>query len=490
MKNLQVSNIDLEGRRFNGYDLKTYLRESGVESESIVWQKKSLDTATHLIFPEPARGAHIRQLIYDLQTEYSTHAVLDPFSYGLLFNRHFLGADVVHYHLIHNYFFSILHLPILTRLKPSVWTVHDPWAVTGHCVHFQECGQWKSGCGNCPDLVREFTVSVDSTALNWEIKRMCYAAVDADLIVASRWMLDVLNQSPLTAGFRKHLVPFGINLHIFKDTGRMEARERFGIPPGDRVVAFRASTWKLKGLEYIREALKRLDEGQITLLTTNEKGVIDDLKGKYRVVELGWVDNDIELADFYSAADVFLMPSEAESFGLSAVEAMACGTPVLGFDSAALNDTLCAPRGGIAVRQGDSEMFLSELTQLLRDEKKREAIAQSALELARERYNKDRYVSETIEVYKQVIERKKDDGRVTFILDQLRRAEGSVEAAGASPSEKARRARRALDLDEYYEIVDSKAFRLVRALRSNKCCAFITKHILKPIFALFKRNPR
>lgn len=420
MRNLQVSNIELEGSRFNGYDLKTYLRERGIESEYIAWEKKSHDVNTYTIFQEPFRAAEIQHMINGLQEEYSTHAMLYPFSYGMLFNRHFLDADVVHYHLIHNHFFSILHLPVLARLKPSVWTVHDPWAVTGHCIHFLGCEKWKSGCGNCPDLKRELTIREDTTALNWEIKKICYSTLDIDLIVASKWMRDVLDSSPLTAGFRKHVIPFGINLEIFKPIDRIKARRRFGIPLAHKVIAFRASVWKLKGLRYITEALQRLDEKEITLITTNTKGVVEELRARYNLVELGWVDDEETLANFYSAADLFLMPSEAEGFGLSAVEAMACGTPVLGFDGTALPDTLRAPRGGIVVKKGDSEQFFHELTALLHDDKKRAVITQDALDIAGEYYDKDRYVSETIDVYQQAIDRKKADSRAKFIVDQLK----------------------------------------------------------------------
>ena len=188
MRNLQVGDTDLMGNRFNGHDLHIALRAKGIESDHLVWRKASDDEHTFEIARSIPNREGINLAAMALEAAYSTRAAFTPFSYDLLFDPMFLNADVVHYHLVHNQFFDVGHLPILSHLKPTVWTLHDPWAITGHCVYPMGCDRWQNGCGDCPSLALDFAVTHDTTALNWEIKRLAIQQSSLDVIVASRWM--------------------------------------------------------------------------------------------------------------------------------------------------------------------------------------------------------------------------------------------------------------------------------------------------------------
>jgi len=116
---------------------------------------------------------------------------------GCLCNRAFRKADVVHYQIIHDGFFSILAMPFLSRLKPSVWTWHDPWIMTGHCIYPMECERWKIGCGECPDLARPFAVSHENTRTGFALKKWTVEHSTINIVVASKWMMKMALESPI-----------------------------------------------------------------------------------------------------------------------------------------------------------------------------------------------------------------------------------------------------------------------------------------------------
>ncbi len=422
MRSLQISCNDLMGRRFNGHDLHIDLAAKGMHAEQIVWNKLSDDADTYELGRMFKERNAIQRIIDSMQEDLAAPSTMYPFSFSLLYDSKFLETDIVHYHLIHNSFFNITHLPILTRLKPSVWTLHDPWAITGHCVHFFDCKKWKMGCGDCPNLDAALSMHHDTTALNWEIKRLAYQSSDLDVVVSSKWMYDLVKSSPLTQHFEAHVIPFGIDLSVFKPICKKEVRDFLKIPIENKVIAFRASRWPLKGLKYIKEVAEKYENvDNVTLLVNGETGLVKELADRYHVVDLGWIDNTEMLVKYYNAADVFVMPSEAESFGLSAVEAMACGTPVVVFDDTVLSDTIFAPQGGIAVRERSSEALGQAINQLLDNPELRNDFSESCLRITRERYSQQQYIERIMQLYQYVVEKRSNDKRADYLVSQMKK---------------------------------------------------------------------
>lgn len=407
MKILQVSHFDLMGNRFNGYDLNKLFVDKGIDAQQCVWEKQSNDSNVWKLFDFKHRN-YIREKIEHVERCLSIQSILYPFSFQLLFDRRFRHVDLVHYHLIHTNFFNFLSLPFLTHIKPSVWTLHDPWAMTGHCVHPYDCDRWKNGCGDCPNLGSLFALLKDHTRLNWNLKKLSYAASSIDIIVASKFMQDMATQSPLLSKFRIHRIPFGVDLDTFKPSDRERARSRFSILPGSIVISFRSTNYEFKGLKFINDCLHNLKSvAPVCLLTFNEVGLLEEFKDKYQVIDLGWVNDQELLVDAYNASDIFLMPSTQEAFGMMAVEAMACGKPTIVFEGTSLPEIIHSPEGGVAVRQGDSDGLLFELQQLVDNQERRHQIGRNALELARRHYDFKDHAEKILSLYKEIIARKK-----------------------------------------------------------------------------------
>lgn len=405
MKIVQVNDLDLPGRRFNGFDLMEALNDRGNLACQYVFDKhgesENVKSITHL-------GGY-RGRVMELERKHSLHGLLQPYGRLLMETADFNESDIVHYHLIHNHLLSLLDFPDMVNAKHSVWTWHDPWALTGHCVHPLDCQGWETGCSPCPHLDYYFPLKTDTAGDLWRIKEKIYSKMNVDIIVASPFMLDFAQRSPLGRLFSKvHLIPFGIKEDDFGYISREEARLMLGLPKNNFVIAFRSETNEFKGTKYIFQMLEMLkDRNNVSLLVIGSSLPLPNwIKSSYNCMELGWQNDPVKLSAFYSACDVFLMPSIAESFGLMAVEAMASSRPVVVFDCAALPGVTFAPECGVAVPRGDAEALLEAVERLRNDPEERQIRGELGRDLVVKHYRFEDYVSRHEQLYKEIIERK------------------------------------------------------------------------------------
>ncbi len=406
MNILQVNYTDSLGHRFNGGALASWLRARGHSALQAVGLKQGPGDESVILDPHPQSflGRTVPKLVDRIETATSIHTMLYPHSFLMAFNPVFKTADVIHYHIIHNQFISYLAFPWLSKLKPAVWSLHDPWALTGHCVHPFECEGWKTGCRPCPHLDYPFAMRQDRAWLNYKLKDLAYRHSRLHLIVASRWMLGKVEQSPLLKRFPVHHIPFGLDLNVFSPGNKAEAKAKLGIPPKRVVICLRALGGPIKGLEYSLKALELLPASvPIHILTCQMKNLLSSLAGKFEVTDLGQIDGDAAMVDFFRAADIHLMPSMAESFGMMAMEAAACGVPSIVFSGTTLPEICFAPDGGIAVEQGNALQLSHALLALIRDEKRRLDMGQEARKLAIENYSFEKYANAHLKVYERIL---------------------------------------------------------------------------------------
>jgi glycosyltransferase involved in cell wall biosynthesis len=403
MNVLQVNYTDVLGHRFNGGAINSWLRERGHNACHAVGVKQDEGSDSVELTPPSMRLASkaLSRIAGRLEAVTSLQSIFYPQSFLLPFNAEFKAADVVHYHIVHNHFFSHLAFPRLTKLKPSVWSLHDPWAFTGHCVHPFECEGWKTGCSPCPHLDYPFAIRHDSAWLNFKLKDLSYRKSSLQLIVASRWMQRLVEQSPLMQRFQTHLIPFGLDLHQFKPGDKAQAKAKLGIAPNRIVVGLRSLEGPYKGLEYSIKALQLLPPDlPIHLLTCQRTGKFASIAGKFPMTELGEIDDE-SMVDFFQATDVHLMPSMAESFGMMAMEAAACGIPSIVFDETPLPDVCFAPEGGISVKRGDPVALAAAIAELVQDGQRRSAMGQRARVLAEINYGFDKHANAILGVYEK-----------------------------------------------------------------------------------------
>ena len=237
-------------------------------------------------------------------------------------------------------------------------------------------------------------------------------------------------KSPLFSNAGIHLIPFGLDLIKFKPADSRDAKRKLGIPEDNIVLCFRAQKSKFKGLNYIKECLADLTVPgkKVTLLTFAEKDLMSEFAGKFQIIDMGWVLDEAGMIEAYNAADIFLMPSSADAFGMMAMEAMACGKPVIVMSGTALEEVVFPDAmAGVVVPQGDVKAFLSATMELITDEAKRLTIGRNALKIAAEHYSLERYITQIIDVYQMAIDRKKSDTRAAYLVDESKKVSISIE---------------------------------------------------------------
>jgi len=404
-KVLQVNGYESPGRRFNGLSITPLLKRHGIESRHLVWHKDTTNPDVLTFDGKWTKG--INKLLTGIENVTSLQSVLFPNAAKMMKMPAFKEADVLHLHIIHSGYLSLSDLPKITSQKPTVWTLHDPWAMTGHCIYPFECKRWMTtGCGKCPDLKTNMPLNMDTTRLLFKYKHWAYRNSKFSLIVASKWMRDMVEASPLFEGVAIHQIPFGLDLNFFSPNAAPNAREQFGIPENALVICFRAVGNEFKGLPYIIQALERIHSNQpICLLTLNTKGLLDQFKGRFQLVELGWTNDETLTRDAFLASDVFLMPSTAEAFGVMAIEAMACGKPVIVFDGTSLPEVTFAPDVGVLVPMRDWKALLNALQRLIDNPQERIERGRKGRIMAEKYYSDATYARHLAEVYRAVAEK-------------------------------------------------------------------------------------
>ena len=246
-----------------------------------------------------------------------------------------ISPDIIHLHNLHNTYINIpmLFHYIKKRNIRVVWTLHDCWAFTGQCPYFTmaKCKKWKTGCYDCPQYRKYPSSYVDQTKIMWKLKKKWFNGVsDMVIVTPSEWLKNLVKQSFLK-DYPVKVIHNGIDPAVFKPTPS-DFRKKYGIGGGDFVILGAAYGWSdRKGFDIFIELAERLDKKyRICLVGTDDAAdrVIPD-----NVISIHVTSDQHELAGIYSAADVFVNPTREEVFGMVNVEALACGTPVITFDT-------------------------------------------------------------------------------------------------------------------------------------------------------------
>lgn len=250
--------------------------------------------------------------------------------------------DVIHLHNIHGYYINIqiLFNYLKSCGKKIVWTLHDCWSFTGHCAYFDYagCDKWKTGCNRCPQK-REYPKSdgLDASCRNYRRKKELFTGVpNVTLVTPSHWLADLTRQSYLRE-YPVVVIPNGIDTEVFRPTvGNFRAEHHL---ENKIIILGVASVWdRRKGLSDFVKLSEMLDDTYKIVLVGLSKEQIQNLPGNILGIER--TNSTKELAELYTAADVFLNLSVEETFGLVTIEALACGTPVIVYNKTAIPETV------------------------------------------------------------------------------------------------------------------------------------------------------
>ena len=241
-----------------------------------------------------------------------------------------IKPDVVHLHNLHghNVHLEMLFSYLRERKVKVFWTFHDCWAFTGYCPHYDMigCESWKTGCRKCPQK-KHYSWILDRSRTLFYRKRNTFKDIDLTVITPSEWLAQQVGQSFLKDVPVK-VIRNGIDLSVFYPR-ESDFRVKYSLE-NKYIVLGVAFGWGVrKGLDVFIELSKRLDERfKIVLVGTN---VEIDAQLPENIISIHRTQDQAELAEIYTAADVFVNPTREEVLGLTNIEALACGTPVITF---------------------------------------------------------------------------------------------------------------------------------------------------------------
>lgn len=242
------------------------------------------------------------------------------------------APDVVHLHNLHCF---CINLPLLFGyLKESgvkvVWTLHDCWSFTGKCPHFvmAKCDKWQSECHHCPQLSGYPKSRLDASRRMYRKKKKWFCGIEnMTLVTPSAWLSGLVSQSFLKE-YETRVIPNGIDLSVFQPTPS-DFRKKHGLENKKVLLGVSFGWGKGKGLDVFEALARRLgDEYRIVLVGTNAQL---DARLPENVISIHRTNDQGELAEIYSAADLFVNPTREDTFPTVNIEALACGTPVLTF---------------------------------------------------------------------------------------------------------------------------------------------------------------
>ncbi len=310
-----------------------------------------------------------------------------------------LNPDVIHLHNLHGYY---LHIGLLFEYlkqanKPIIWTLHDCWAFTGHCVYFDfvNCNRWKSECHDCPNKA-EYPKSLflDSSRWNYRKKKEIFTGVQNLTIVSpSNWLAELVVQSFLR-GYPVVNINNGIDLKVFKPTFN-DFRIRNKVEEQFIILGVALGVDERKGYRYFIDLAKQLRPDEKIVLVGVSKQQLKNLPNG--IIGIERTNSITELAEIYSAADVFLNPTLEDNFPTTNLEALACGTPVITFNSGGSAE--CLDDGcGIVVERGNLQALIAAIAIVRKNGK--DFYTAKCRKRAQDRFDKDARFAEYIELYK------------------------------------------------------------------------------------------
>lgn len=308
-----------------------------------------------------------------------------------------IDPDIVHLHNIHGH---DCHLELLfsyfkEKKTKLIWTFHDCWAFTGYCPHFTMagCDKWQSSCGDCPQR-REYSWLFDRSGDLLDRKKRLLNGLDLTIVTPSVWLADVVKRSFLKE-YPVEVIHNGIDLSVFRQK-KSDFRMRYGIENAKLVLGVSFDWGRKKGLDVFIDLAHRLpDDYRIILIGTSE-AVEKQLPDN--ILSIRRTQDQQELAEIYTAADVFVNPTREENFPTVNMEALACSTPVITFrtgGSPEMIDETC----GSVVECDDVDALEKEIIRVCDN---RPFSRQACLEKARE-FDKNNRFEEYVKLYERII---------------------------------------------------------------------------------------
>ncbi|MGH8018268.1 MAG: glycosyltransferase family 4 protein [Opitutaceae bacterium] len=351
------------------------------------------------------REWRIRRLLarYAETRPWGTELFTNPDSARRFATRDLPACDLVHLHWVSEFldwrsFFSVID-------RPWVWTLHDMNSFTGGCHYSARCMRYELGCGKCPQLGSSRVR--DLSRRNWRIKHAALARPNArrGLVVApSAWLAKRARCSPIFDGFPLEVVPNGIDEKVWAPQEARTLRRKLGLDPDKITILFVSEVVanKRKGFLELAAALSCLPSGlNCQLISAGQGKELGNLSVPLK--HFGSIREEPRMAEIYNAADLFVIPSLEDNLPNTVMEAMACGTPVLGYGAGGIAEMIVDGATGRLVPAGDHCALANAMAELVRNRDTLRDLGEQARDRVLARYTADLQARTLRSIYERLV---------------------------------------------------------------------------------------
>lgn len=314
-----------------------------------------------------------------------------------------LAPDLVNLHWVGD---GMLSPREMARLRcPLVWTLHDMWAFTGGCHYSEGCTRYTMACGACPQLASGD--ENDLSRRNFQRKARDLPRLNLTVVTPSQWLAGCVRVSTLLKDVRVEVIPNGLDMQVYRPYDRQQARAALNLPADHRLILFAAMQTdnRRKGMSHLRAALDKLNTPYPVSLLVMGQGGAAGLQGcGFPVIEMGVITDAARQAMLYSAADLFVAPSEEDNLPNTVMEALACGTPCAAFKIGGMPDLIDDQQTGVLVPPFDADRLARAVEWVIADEARIHALGQQARRRAVERYDLPIIAARYLALYREILE--------------------------------------------------------------------------------------
>ncbi|MEM6399199.1 MAG: glycosyltransferase family 4 protein [Cyanobacteria bacterium P01_D01_bin.116] len=417
MKILHLNTHDTSGGASRAaYRLHKGLQEIGLNSQMLVQEKSSSDKTVIAPKIRLFQGIAKTKLTFEtLPLKFYRQRTKSTFFSQWLPDRVVpqvaqINPDIINLHWISGAFMKIES--IAKFKQPLIWTLHDMWVFTGGCHVAKDCQRYTQSCGNCPQL---------NSNSNWDLSRWVHKrkmkawqllinSNQLTLVAPSNWIAQCAKSSSLFKNSRVEVIPHGLNTQKYRPIKQTIAREILKLPQDKKLILFgaiEATSDRNKGFYLLQPALQQLsqsgwkDNTEVVIFGASQPENPPELG--FKTHYLGHLYDDTSLATVYSAADVMLVPSLQESFGQTASESLACGTPVVAFNATGLKDVVSHQQCGYLAQPYNIDDFARGITWILENTQIQEKLSFHAREKAEKEFSLELQASRYSTLFEEVI---------------------------------------------------------------------------------------
>ncbi len=387
------------------------LRKNGVDAKMMVATKQTDDP--DVVAAVPAWKYQInftleRARIYSLNRMSRQNLfAIDIASDGtdITKTKEFGEADVVHLHWVNQGFLSFRGLKrIIQSGKRIVWTMHDMWPCTGICHYAGECANFRGECHSCPLLVKPGKRDLSNHA--FRRKRILYSNADIRFVACSHWLEEQAHYSSLLRDKSITCISNPLDTEVFCPGDKVAVRKALSLPLNKKLILFASQkvTDERKGIRYLADMASIIKRRHGTETGANMGFLVMGQRAEhlaemlsYPVYPLGYIESQEELANVYRAADLFITPALSDNLPNTIAEAMACGTPCVGFRTGGIPEMIDHLGNGYVANYKDPNDLADGVEYVLNNP----SMGDAANHYAAYQYNEGRVVRKFMEVYER-----------------------------------------------------------------------------------------